>query len=326
MFQRCVVSMSCVCLVALGPEHEAQIVLGPWTFEPEDFADAAAVLESGSVTPYCASDVTAALTGYSPNTMLANVGYGDSANLFQLDFLDVRASNFAGDDLVFFDARFSVDSYAIAVRPAGGDFSAFLSYDASLFVDTGLLPGCVDPIWGVGIELDGYGLPPGTVVDALRFRCIGADQLEGDPVMAAVLNQVGGGLSGDVDQLSIASGGVLTMIAAPGATFAGLPYLVLGGVSGTAPGLSIDGFVLPLNVDAYTVATLQAPNAPPLAGSFGLLGPTGSATTTFTLPAATLSPAFVGFEVAHALVVVEVLPTLVRIVFVGGPATVTLLP
>ena len=314
-------------IAALAVPGEAQIVLGPWTFEDIDFADVATIVDGGGATPFCCADLQAALTGFSPDTMLANIGISaGSSNLYQLDFVDRQAINQAGDDLAFFDARYSADSYEIAVRPAGGAFTPFRPYLAAAFVDTNAPTSCIQSVWGVGIELDDFGLPPGAIVDALRFRCMDVGALvQGDPVMAAVVNGLGGGIAGDVDQISIASGGVQTMTIAPGNANAGLPYLVLGTLSGSTPGFPLDGFTLPLNVDVYTVATLQNPNAPPLAGSLGLLDASGGATATFTLPPA-LSPALAGLQVAHALVVIEVLPTLVRVVFVGGPATLTLVP
>ncbi len=61
------------------------------------------------------------------------------------------------------------------------------------------------------------------------------------------------------------------------------PYIVLGSLSGTYPGVSVGGVHLPLNVDSYTTLTLTQPNTF-LAGSFGLLDGNGRATAELVVP------------------------------------------
>ncbi|MDF1800039.1 MAG: hypothetical protein P1V81_12750 [Planctomycetota bacterium] len=110
-------------------------------------------------------------------------------------------------------------------------------------------------------------------------------------------------LYSDTLALSVAFGGTQTFqLAAPAASQL---YLLLGTGSGTSPGTPVPGFVLPLNLDAYLLHTLLAPNKPPLVGSFGLLAPApgggGQATASLILPAA-FDPSLVGLTLHHAFV------------------------
>ncbi len=125
--------------------------------------------------------------------------------------------------------------------------------------------------------------------------------------------------------LSVSSGGVQSFAIAPGLDYAGDFYLLLGSLTGTSPGLSVDGFVIPLGFDAYTSFTLLTPNTPPLASSFGALDAAGTAQATFTLPANAF-PALVGFEVNHAYLVVRLQPTLLSLEFVSDAEPLELLP
>ena len=119
-------------------------------------------------------------------------------------------------------------------------------------------------------------------------------------------------LSSSVSEIQVATGGVQPFALDAGAAFGGLTYLLLGSASGSSPGFPIDGLLLPLNADAYTITTLIAPNSAPLSASLGTLDASGKATAQFTLPGG-LPPAFVGLELDHAFVVVELLPTLLHL-------------
>lgn len=115
-------------------------------------------------------------------------------------------------------------------------------------------------------------------------------------------------LTADVSQLSVATGGTQTFALDAGSGHASETYLLLGSTSGTTPGLSVDGHVLPLNSDPYFLHTLLHPNGAPLGSSFGSLspaspGPGGMATATFTLPSG-LGASVVGLTVHHAYVAI----------------------
>jgi hypothetical protein len=80
---------------------------------------------------------------------------------------------------------------------------------------------------------------------------------------------------------------------------AGRRYMLLGSVSGTAPGTTIEsGVHVPLNADEYLRFTEQNPNSAILAHSFGVLDEHGRASATFTPDAR-----FVDKTVNHAFVV-----------------------
>lgn len=198
----------------------ASITIGPWTFENAAFADNATVLDSikeirvDTIDNCIGTDlslgiqrfeecVDLALTGYTPETFFVNAGTtGDTgSNWFQLDFTDLKAENHFGPDLVFFechfDQEFYYNSYEIAVRPEGGIFTDFVTFNASEFQETDDL--CYDPFnnWGLAIDLAEFGIASGTVVDAIQFKVVDPDpgdpnvRAEGEPSMVAVLSDPG---------------------------------------------------------------------------------------------------------------------------------------
>ncbi|TAJ22111.1 MAG: hypothetical protein EPO68_03735 [Planctomycetota bacterium] len=88
-----------------------------------------------------------------------------------------------------------------------------------------------------------------------------------------------------------------------GSAHANRVYLMLGSLSGTAPGITLDGQLLPLVPDAYTTYTLTAPNSPPLVDTLGVLDANGSALARFQVPAG--STALAGISGHHAYVVLD---------------------
>ena len=78
---------------------------------------------------------------------------------------------------------------------------------------------------------------------------------------------------------------------------------MLGSMSGTSPGTTLDdGSVLPLNLDAYMLATLTTPHT--FGPSFTTLDTLGRATMPFTFPAVVLE-VLAGTELSHAFVVFD---------------------
>ena len=131
-------------------------------------------------------------------------------------------------------------------------------------------------------------------------------------------------LAADVYQLSVSAGGTQKFsLTAP--VSLGY-YLLLGTASGTTPGTASGGFVIPLNIDAYLLHTLLSPNGAPLAGSFGVLTPSGTngiATASFSLPPA-FNPSLVGLTLHHAFVTIDVASGNMN--FVSNAAPLALLP
>ncbi len=110
--------------------------------------------------------------------------------------------------------------------------------------------------------------------------------------------------------ISVADGGVQNLFLDAGLANAGALYLLNGSATGTIPGIPFGGFTIPLNFDAYLVATLKFPNLPPLDDSLGLLDASGRATASFSADPGTLKPGLVGLELNHAFVVLSPLGAL----------------
>jgi hypothetical protein len=185
------VLLACVCsLWCLWPmAAQAGVSVGPFAFDDLAFADKAVQMEPGHIDLFGASNLDDALTGFTPTAGIVNVGYLNNANLFQLEFLDRMAVNGAGSDIVFFDARFSCNAYAVSVREFGGGYSQFIEFPASKFVNTLVSGPGGATIYGLPLDLGAFGLASGAIVDAIRFRALPGSNgvTEGDPVMAGVL-------------------------------------------------------------------------------------------------------------------------------------------
>jgi len=108
----------------------------------------------------------------------------------------------------------------------------------------------------------------------------------------------------DQVNLELASNVVATLDVFPGPAYAGNLYVVLGSVSGLAPGTSLGGAVLPLVSDPYLSFTIAKPNTPPLSSSFGFLDATGNGAAEFSTQAIQALP-LAGVEVTHAAVVLD---------------------
>ncbi|MBI5849681.1 MAG: FG-GAP repeat protein [Planctomycetes bacterium] len=86
-----------------------------------------------------------------------------------------------------------------------------------------------------------------------------------------------------------------------GAVHAGKPYLIVGSITGTSPGLFLGSFTLPLNYDFYFDLLASSPNSI-IAGSLGALDASGNATASFTY-ANSMTNAMAGLVFHHAYVV-----------------------
>ena len=91
--------------------------------------------------------------------------------------------------------------------------------------------------------------------------------------------------------LNAGTGGQTQIQLDVGPAGAGASYLVLGTLSGTAPGfLWRPGFPVPINVDFVTQAFAADPNGVFLANGLGLFDGQGRATATLTVPPGLLQP------------------------------------
>src|SRR5690606_31296558 len=93
-------------------------------------------------------------------------------------------------------------------------------------------------------------------------------------------------LAASATGISASSGGSLQWSLDAGPAFAGQVYVLIGSLSGSAPGFDLGGVHVPIELDAYTALLLTAPNS---TGAFsfinvGQLDAAGSAVTTLRLP------------------------------------------
>lgn len=163
------------------------------------------------------------------------------------------------------------------------------------FVDLSLAPLHVDARPVLGGALDNRGVPtfaePVDVAGAARL-------LPADP--GAVGNAAT--FSSPIANLPIATGGVQALqFAAP--SLAGKAYQVLGSLSGTLPGTPLPPFTLPLQVDFWTVVTLQQPNTPTLQGTAGVLDANGAMQAAVAVPP--LPASLHGLSLDHVLVALQ---------------------
>ncbi len=237
-------------------------------------------------------------------------------------------------------------SWSQAAKLLPGDPDPFLRFGTALALDDVRL--VVGAPFDAGVSGSAYVFERGAGgwvqtkklvgSDAVSASALGCDvTVEGGQVLLGAYGDANGGpdagavyvydgtLTADVSSLSVAAGGVQTLLVDAGLGSGGLVYVVLGSVSGIEPGLALGEDTLPLTVDAYTVFTLAQPNTPPLAGSFGVLDTSGRATATFTLPPG--APAsLAGFQVAHAFVLIAVGTGQPSVALVSNPTLVELLP
>jgi len=127
-------------------------------------------------------------------------------------------------------------------------------------------------------------------------------------------------------QLSLGAGGSVGLALTAPQDLASQPYLVLGSASGVQPGIPVDGWVLPLNSDAYLLHTLSNPNAAPISGGFGQLDAGGRAAASFSIAPAT-SPALAGLQLHHAALVFDLTSSPGPLLsFVSNASALTLVP
>jgi len=108
-------------------------------------------------------------------------------------------------------------------------------------------------------------------------------------------------LSSAVTEVSVSAGGTQPLELDAGHAHAGKPFVLLGSLGGTSPGLPLpSGLRLPLNPDAYLRATLKS-SAHTLVGTPGLLNAFGHAEAAFAVTRTDV--ALVGLTFHHAFVV-----------------------
>ncbi|MCP3917965.1 MAG: DUF5060 domain-containing protein [bacterium] len=119
-----------------------------------------------------------------------------------------------------------------------------------------------------------------------------------------VLLDRGPALEADVAQISVTAGGIQGLTLAPGPTFAGRPYLVLGTMSGSTPGFPVGSIQVPLNFDTYTRFTSLNWNSPDLQNTQGNLDGAGTGFARIRIAPGAWAP-MVGETLHHAFVLID---------------------
>lgn len=109
-----------------------------------------------------------------------------------------------------------------------------------------------------------------------------------------------------VGEVSAAAGGEQVWTLDAGPAHGGELYFVLGSETGTSPGFGLQGILVPLVFDSYTMRTLMRPNMPPFMNSLGVLDGDGLATASISAVPGELPASLAGITFYHAFVTVSV--------------------
>ena len=143
------------------------------------------------------------------------------------------------------------------------------------------------------VESQGWTRMDYTVSDHLaptstvRIRLTASDDHDDGVVEAAVDDfeieryEYDPSLWADAYAIPAATGGAVDLTLAAGAAHRGLPYVVLGSLSGTSPGFDFNGVHVPLNWDWFTFLTLSLAGSPWFVDFQGRLDSSGEAVATF---------------------------------------------
>lgn len=127
-------------------------------------------------------------------------------------------------------------------------------------------------------------------------------------------------LFADAPSISATEGGIVDLALDAGKANGGRVYVLLGGASGSSPGLPLPGGpALPVNVDAFTEATLGLVNSPTLDHFVANLDATGAASARIDT-GGPLPPSLVGLQLTFAYTLVAPFD------FVSNPVTISIAP
>ncbi|MHC4377145.1 MAG: hypothetical protein ACYS26_11155 [Planctomycetota bacterium] len=186
-------------------------------------------------------------------------------------------------------------------------------------------PGTDKPTGGADIDTlaslgtwNEYRLQSGEPADGTSFGGFSFDDFRVECEDCTEPTITGGG------DVSVSAGGSVDLRAQFGPGSEGQLYWILGSASGSTPGTPFEGQIVPLNVDSYTLLTLN-PGTPPLANNFGTLDLDGFGTATFSLPANS-DPSFAGITGTHAALLLDLSSGALVITAGQDTADVNLLP
>jgi hypothetical protein len=124
-------------------------------------------------------------------------------------------------------------------------------------------------------------------------------------------------------QVSLSNGATVEHITSFAPLANGQLYLVVGSLSGTSPGVTINGLTVPLNPDAWTTFTLTQANQAPFSQTLGLLDSLGSAYSQLTIPPGT-NPALAGLSLTQVSLRLD--PSTGTLLGSSSPAATQLVP
>lgn len=85
-------------------------------------------------------------------------------------------------------------------------------------------------------------------------------------------------------EISCSSGGSSTLILNPGQAWAGRSYIIVSCLSGTWPGVTLNGVPVPLNLDCWTRTAFGFANTPWMKNFLGCIDPLGTAEAELACP------------------------------------------
>ena len=172
-------------------------------------------------------------------------------------------------------------------------FLASLGWVASGDCNGNGIPDDDDVASGTSADCNGNGVPDECDVTA------GAADLDADGIPDECE-----GLTADVTTISAAFGGSQTFSIDVDDAHGGDLYLLLGSINGPVPGVVLGGVAVPLNVDGWTIFTLQNPNSALLKSTFGVLDAEAKASPRLQFPCC-LPAELVGLVFHHAALVIR---------------------
>jgi hypothetical protein len=175
-------------------------------------------------------------------------------------------------------------------------------------------------VYGTYLGGKGYDVAQSLSVDASGTATVGGWTVSGDfPTTRGAYATTHGGVVAsdvfvsrldmgvamwaDVHALSVARAGRQNLTLSAGKVHANRFYAVVGSLSGTRPGIAVNGFHLPLNLDAYTEITIFSGRPPIWNGFLGVLDGEGAASASFQLPPGL--PPLAGVTMHHAFLVFD---------------------
>ena len=244
--------------------------------------------------------------------VVAATGQPDAAYAFRLQGeLWVEERKFVGDDagvtLLGSEVAVSGDRFAMSAthRAFSGaewtDLVVVFEHDGSNWQLTGKTAGTdglPDQSFGAAVTLAGDLL----AVGATHKPELGLDEVGAVYIFDAA--KPTNCLTVHEQQMSGTSGGGQQMAYLGAPEHASELYLLLGSLSGTSPGVPLGSVLLPLNLDAYGLYTLNHPNEDPLHDSFGSLDAFGSLMEMYFAPSFSI-PGLIGQTIHHACIVLQ---------------------